>query len=310
MGRPTFLSLTCALLLAPPAGLALIGGEPDRDERYAAVVQIIGEGDSRQRCSATKIGEQRFLTAAHCVMDMDSGLLHPTHQPGGSFRITNAVSPKTEADFIAVRTTATLIPPAFRAGLEELIAVRAQRIAQLKQKYAGGELVWHISRLKAKHVLTTRFPDVAVIEVDRPTPTIATAVLDLASSLEGASVTLVGYGCRSLEAWREGSKSPNYDERRWADTQVVRVDAINFYSYAGRTRADAPSLCPGDSGGPVMHNGKVVGVHGAAFELDTAGGPRSNMAVNLSELRRWPPLSEPSPSDAEDRSSLPSTLLR
>jgi hypothetical protein len=292
IGRPALLGLTCILLLAPSTALALIGGELDRDARYAAVVTIISEAGSRKHCSATKIGERRFLTAAHCVLDMDSGRLNSTHQRGGSLEISNVVSPKSMADFIAVQVRETHIHPDFRAGVEELLASRAERIARLKEKYEGAQLVWHVTRLKAKHVLTTRFPDVAVIEVDRLTPTIATAELDLESSLEDATVTLVGYGCQSLKAWRQRSEDSTFGERRWADTRVLRVDAINFYSSARRMHADGPSLCPGDSGGAVMYRGKVVGVHGAAFGPDSAGRARSNMAVNLSELRRWQQLSE------------------
>jgi hypothetical protein len=286
-------------LLGSPAGLALIGGEPDRDERYAAVVTILSEAGSRKHCSATKIGPRRFLTAAHCVFDIDSGDLYSTYQPGGSLRISNAVSPKNLADFIAAKVTETHIHPDFRAGVEELRVSWAERIAQLEKKYEGAQLVWHISRLKEKHLLTTRFPDVAVIEVDQLTPTIATAELDLESSLDDATVTLVGYGCQSLAAWHRPSDQRPYGERRWADTRVLRVGFVNFHSAARRTSTDGPSLCPGDSGGAVMYKGKLVGVHGAAFQPDAAGRPRSNMAVNLRELKRWLPLSEQRQNDAE-----------
>jgi len=301
-GRSASLSLAGVLLLASPAALVLIGSAPDRDERYAAVVTILSEAGSRKHCSATKIGPRRFLTAAHCVMDIDSGHLNPTHQRGGSLRISNAVSPKTLDDFIPVQVTETHVHPDFLAGLEEARASRAERIDRLEKKYEGAQLVWHLSRLKEKHLLTTRVPDVAVIEVDQLTPSIATADLDLESSLKDANVTLVGYGCQSIEEWNERPNHPSYGERRWADTRVLRIDFVNFYSSARRTHADGPSLCPGDSGGAVMYNGKLVGVHGATFQPDAAGRARSNMAVNLRELKRWPPLSEQRSSDPKDAS--------
>ena len=116
--RSASLSLACVLLLASPAALVLIGSAPDRDERYAAVVTILSEAGSGTHCSATKISPRRFLTAAHCVFDIDSGDLYSTHQPGGSLRISNAVSPKTLADFIAVQMTETHVHRDVQAGVE------------------------------------------------------------------------------------------------------------------------------------------------------------------------------------------------
>lgn len=303
--RPPSIGLTCALLLASQSALALVGGEPDRDGRYAAAVTILGGEDAGTHCSATKIADRRFLTAAHCVLDMGTGLLHPTYQSGGLFRISNAAAPESISDFIDVRTTSTHVHPEFRAALEDELATRAERVAELKERFNGAELARRISRIEGAHLFTTRFPDVAVIEVDRLTPAIPTADLDLESSLENATVTLVGYGCQSLETSKRRSNGSSYGTRRWADTQVIRVDVINFHSYARRTRADAPTLCPGDSGGPVIYKGKVVGVNGAAFGQDTAGGPRSNMAANLSELRRWQELSGPRPTEDQAASSSP-----
>jgi hypothetical protein len=111
-----------------------------------------------------------------------------------------------------------------------------------------------------------------------------------------------------LEAQHRRRKRSAFGDRRWAESQVTRVDVINFHSYARRVRADAPTLCPGDSGGPVMYKGKVVGVHGAAFGLDTGGGARSNMAANLMELKRWQVLSEPGPTNPRDGASSPGGL--
>ena len=125
--RTPSLSLICALLVASAPALALVGGEPDCDGRYAAAVTILGGEDSGTLCSATKIGDRRFLTAANCVLDMGSGLLHPTYQSGGLFRISNAAAPETIADFVAVRTTATHVHPEFRAGLHDFLVLVQQK---------------------------------------------------------------------------------------------------------------------------------------------------------------------------------------
>jgi S1-C subfamily serine protease len=75
--------------------------------------------------------------------------------------------------------------------------------------------------------------------------------------------------------------------RRSGRSRVIRVDAVNFYTDAGQRAAHAPSLCPGDSGGPVLHQGRVVGVHTVVFGLNRRHGARSNMAVNLAPLADW-----------------------
>ncbi len=108
------------------------------------------------------------------------------------------------------------------------------------------------------------------------------------------AVTLVGYGCAHLADRQDEQQRQPFGHRRWARTQVIRVDAVNFYSYAEHLRADAPSLCPGDSGGPVLRDGKVVGVHGTVYGIGSAGGAHSNMSVNLHALRTWDALQDPS----------------
>jgi hypothetical protein len=68
---------------------------------------------------------------------------------------------------------------------------------------------------------------------------------------------------------------------------VIRVDSVNFYTFAHRMHPGAPSLCPGDSGGPVMRAGKIVGVHGTVYGLAREHGARSNMSVNLQTVQPW-----------------------
>jgi hypothetical protein len=283
-----------ALALTTSASMALVGGAPDQDGRYTAVVSLLREGAAKQHCSATKIGERRFLTAAHCLVNIASGRVDAAYEPGGRLRISNAPAPQSPDDFTRVRTSATHIHPQFQVGLEEFLAFRAERVARYQQQCKDARRGrCRAALIRAKDLFTTRFPDVAVIEVDRPTPDIPTAELDLDAALDEATVTLVGYGCGSFETPQSAAPDAVYGERRWAESRIMKVDYINIHSYAQRTQADAPSLCSGDSGGPVLYQGRVVGVHGAVFGLETTGGGRTNMAVNLRELKRWQALTEP-----------------
>lgn len=279
------------VLGAPPAD-ALVNGEIDSAERYPAAVALIA--GPRRQCSGAKIGEQRFLTAAHCVLSMGSGKPKTGYRVGDPLQITNAVEPESDGDLTTVTISATHVPPDFRTGLEGFLAFKAKRFAHLKEQYSEKELTRRTALLEAKHHFTARYPDAAVIEVDRPTPRIPVIAVDLDTPLAAdTAVTLVGYGCAQFADRGKHSERHPYGRRRWAETRVIRVNAINFFTYAQRIRAGAPSLCPGDSGGPVLRDGKVVGVHGTVYGLGSKGGARSNMAVHLSELRRWPPLARP-----------------
>jgi Trypsin len=68
---------------------------------------------------------------------------------------------------------------------------------------------------------------------------------------------------------------------------VIRADAVNFYTFAADLRPGSPTTCPGDSGGPVLKDGQVVGVHGSVYGLSARDAARSNMSVNLHPLAGW-----------------------
>ena len=78
------LRLLIALVLVGLCGplQALIGGQPDAEGCFGSVVSL--RTDPGQRCTATKIGVRRFVTAAHCVTDIPTGTLAGSFQPGAA----------------------------------------------------------------------------------------------------------------------------------------------------------------------------------------------------------------------------------
>ena len=291
--------LLAALLSGPHRANALEGGRPDTEDRYAAVVVLVA-GPTDQ-CSASKIDARRFLTAAHCVVNTASGELRPAFRAGGHLANSNASTPCNAQDFVTVAVVQTRLAPAFRTGMERFIAFKRERVAALQEQFAGTELPRRIAEMEAKHHFTARYPDVALVRIDRATPSIPTVSIDFDKVAAEETVTLVGYGCARLADRQDERRRLPFGRRRWARTQIIRVDAVNFYSYAEHLRADAPSLCPGDSGGPVLRAGKVVGVHGTVYGISAAGGAHSNMSVNLHALRDWEALRDRSPAVAPPR---------
>lgn len=273
--------LTLMLWLAPVGtGSALIGGEVDNDELYAAVVLL--NAGPRDLCSATKINTHQFLTAAHCVIDGTSATLKAAFKAGGRIAVSHTGAPHGSKDFTQLEVQDTLLPPTYLKALRRFAAYKAERIAALSKIFSGDQLKLREHAIQIRHQFSARFPDLAIIRVRTSTEQIPILPLDLEPVQRGDPVILVGFGCEHSPHYNRPSSV--YGRRTWGRTEVIRADTVNFYSFARLMRADHPSLCPGDSGGPVMRNGRVVGVNGTVYGLGPADAARSNMSVNLSNL--------------------------
>jgi hypothetical protein len=238
-------------------------------------------------CSATKIAPRRFLTAGHCVVDRGNGELLSAFRRDAALKISSAPTPLSADDFIRVSVEQTQLPSAFEQGLRQFIAYKQARIADFNKPSIGTTLRRRMENLQANPYFTTKFPDAAVIRLQADTTEIPQAQLDLTPLRKGDAVTLVGYGCDNLTNPRGAAGQTPYGVRRFGSSQVIRVDPVNFYSYGRAMRLGAPSICPGDSGGPVLRKGKIVGVHGAVHGIAPSHGANTNMSVNLSNLASW-----------------------
>jgi hypothetical protein len=270
------------LLLIAARSEALIAAKLDDPPQYAAVVVMLA-GDSR-RCSATKIAVRRFLTAAHCVADTSTGTVAGAFAVGSVFQVSNAVTP-AQSDFVFLHVERASLHPDFQQALERFYAYKENIIDKFREHYNGAHLDVRIRTIEADNHITARNPDLAVVTVRERTPEIPIARIDFTPLKPEDPVHLVGYGC---EAVRNEQSASTYGRRRWGETRVIRIDPVNFYTYAHQMLLGAPSLCPGDSGGAVMRAGKVVGVHGTVYGLSEKLGARSNMSVNLQGYKPWP----------------------
>ncbi|AFL73200.1 trypsin-like peptidase domain-containing protein [Thiocystis violascens] len=282
-GIRALITLACLALSAIPLpATALLGGEVDAREDFSAVVALtLGE---TPHCSATKIAPDAFLTAAHCVADMRAGTLDAAFQPGRRIFVSNRTEPMTREDFIGLTLRKTQIHPRYREALQRFFAYREEKVRDYRARYTGEELARRIRLIEASHHFTSRFPDVAILFVREPTASIPLARVDCAPLLPGDAVQLVGYGYESLKNIALARQKHPFGRRHWGTTEVIRVDPVNFYTYGGLMRAGEPSLSPGDSGGPVLRSGRVVGVNGTVYGLSRLDAARSNMSVNLNGL--------------------------
>ena len=245
------------LLLAVLSGpaMAVGGGQVDADDRYAAVVSI--EIAGTRRCTATLVARRLLLTAAHGVVDVASGELL---QPLDTVTLLREAGRGPNLALQAVH-----LPDALRGAL--------QRFADYRSRHPRrGDRIgpW----------FSARFPDVALLRLARPLAGVEPLPLRLAPLPEGAPVVLVGWGCGPADSQGRGL-------RRWALARVQRVDGVNLYMLGSLRVPGAPSLCHGDSGGPVLHEGRVAGVAGAVWGWQPGHGARSSMAASLHALRDW-----------------------
>lgn len=275
----------CVLALAlwfTPADVsfALIGGEADNENLYAAVVLLYA--GPQALCTATKIDTHRFLTSAHCVVDAKNAKLKKAFEAGGRIAVSHTGVPRSSSDFTQLEVQDTLLPPTYLKALSRLAAYKAERIAVLRDTLSEEQLKLREHAFQIGHHFSARFPDLAIIQVSTSTDHIAILPLDLDPVQRNDSVLLVGFGCEHSSKYNRSSSG--YGRRTWGKTEVIRADKVNFYTYARLMRADHPSLCPGDSGGPVLRNGRVVGVNGTVYGLGSKDAARSNMSVNLNSL--------------------------
>jgi hypothetical protein len=274
----------CLLCLSTPTR-ALIGGMLDADNRFGAVVSL--RTTAGRWCSATKIAPRAFLTAAHCVIDVPSGGLAGPFRAGGRVLVSGQAEPKGASDYLSLTVVRTQLPAAFETALGRLHAYQEGRIAELRERYSGQDLARRVRRVYADAHISPRFPDLALVQVADATPAIPMLTLDLGPLARGDAVVLVGYGCERVADLARGRQRPKAGRRTWGRSRIIRVDEVNFYTFAAQLLPGTPSLCPGDSGGPVLRAGRVVGVHGTVYGLGPTDSARSNMSVNLHSLSDW-----------------------
>lgn len=278
-----FIGLIVALMSTPAWGLHQ--GHADLNADYPAVVRI--QTADQGFCTATKIAARWLLTAAHCVVDNQSARLAERFQSGESLRFSTAPQGQVGQEKQRLTIEQTHLAPAYRQGLERWRAYRQQQLQQdrdlLIAAIPGASKAEALrQRLGLRHHFASRYPDLALIQLREERPAIPMQPIDFTPLPAGAEVTLVGFGCA-----RPGAQKRASVWRGWGTTQVIRVDEINFYTKGGQQAPEFPSLCPGNSGGPVLYQGRVVGVNVVVFGLNARLGARSNMAVNLATQAPW-----------------------
>lgn len=264
-----------ALLLAVPlsnafAGPNLIGGELAKVGQFPFVVNIQG-------CTATKIGPREFLTAAHCFYGGPGEWRIPANV---SIDATEIHAPK---QYLLTTLTLRLHPT----------WIETCRSHACTGNETGGR---HDNPGKV---------DLAHIIVLEETPEIPAISVEFAPLAIGSEVIFAGYGCtRSIGSGGYGKlrfaknrvgKPELLDHPRSLYRNIVDVTGESYWVSPGTAmNKKVPSLCPGDSGGPLLVrvNGvwKIAGI-GADYSFKgkyerTGAVPMTNLHTRLDDASR------------------------
>lgn len=257
------------LLSFPFTGYAVIGGSADQATESGVMLVAMNDDGF---CTATKIAPDLLITAAHCFDESAKIIGFSNKQSNQSFKI-NKLSMK---DVVIHPSYAAL-----EANTEYTESIKVQDIAIVK-----------VSR-------TPEFDAVPVRE------------LDFSEIAPGEELNFYGYGCsqslNNLEGYfpfRKTAKVDSLSEECLSENHGVLTEFYqdlssliyknNIVTPGQRRQSDSASLCLGDSGGPVMKNGKIVGINtlytfnDLTDEGESASGVSYlNLHARLSKAQGW-----------------------
>lgn len=239
---PVFVSLDAVL---PAGGIRLAGGqEADADDWKSIAISIT---DS-ETCTASLVGPQVILTSAHCI---DSNPVAPlavvrAEQPGAA-----VFGGKTY-----IFDQCELHPDYAKAAPNGRRPRSAQDFALCKLK-------------------------------NRVSSTIAADVIETDYRLQrGDPVVLLGYGCAKLKVENYRLivvKDPDGKKKLRIGDQIISRTGAKLHGTENlflvtETNGDRPTICPGDSGGPVLvginernaSQGRSIAAVNAAFDDDVS----------------------------------------
>lgn len=206
--------------IAAASPALVIGGEEAPPDEFPATVQIridpVDPYEDVGYCTATKIGEYHFLTAAHCLADVSAASLTIT---ATSARRSLLFRSKT------LRIDSIALHPSYETYCH-LDCEDGREPAYYQQQAA----------------------DAAIVIVRSATPEIPVATVQTSSIPVGTIAIVTGYGCHSRN--EDGMRH----DLQMANAQIIQrstpylVTAGLLYDRAASARA---SLCLGDSGGPL-----------------------------------------------------------
>ena len=255
----------------------LIGGSRSGAENYPALTRIKING--KTHCTAGKVGENLFITAAHCVTQAGfrQGVYYgqkisDAFAPGAVLTLQDIKGHSTQATVVATHPH-----PAFHWAFRNIDNWGA---------------------------------DVALFSVKEKTPQLAIAQVEFSKMPNGQQITIGGFGCQEGSLTDEGSENEirideqqkiidrsallkqgskelqdttygrlSNDARLWADEAFLATGSALI------AKTGSSALCPGDSGGPAFvktpSGAKIIGINSGMGLNDELANDKGIPAYSL-----------------------------
>jgi hypothetical protein len=255
------LAIAGTLVTSSLAAPAIIGGKLAVRGQFPFVVNIRG-------CTATKIGAHEFLTAAHCFYSGPNEWKMP--------------------ETVSVDATEIDAPKQYLLTVKE-IRLHPTWIANCRKHECTGHETGGLHDEPGKVDLA----HVIVVEETVEIPSIAVEYSPLGL---GDEVLFAGYGCTDVIA------GPGYGKLRFAANHVGSPDLLthrrSLYRLISDTTGESywvtpgtamdkhlPSLCPGDSGGPMLvRHGDTWKIAGVGADYTFKGKYERSGSIPMTNL--------------------------
>ena len=229
------------------------------------IVFYDANGEFSHRCSGSLISPTKFLTAGHCTEGVNSARIWFAQDAGANF------DPETELDPVTGYPETCLPQPAPCVTSDEMFNFGFDDFAGFPNIH-----------------------DVGVVILDEPVTTVGfgrlapVGTLDVLVNRRGQQdVTFVvsGYGVSGVKP-----RALSFRERLMAETKLVNLtsaltDGFNLQT-SNNPGNGRGGTCFGDSGGPVLYQGQIVGV--TSFGLNAlCKGVDFAYRVDRAEVQAW-----------------------
>jgi hypothetical protein len=245
-------AILAAVVAFPAQAGAIVGGTDDTGNLFESVgdLQLQSDGEWFDFCSGTLVAEDIVLTSAHCVDFFTAEVGDPDGLGTDDLRVTFDPTPDDASTYY---------------GVDEIV-IHPDWLAREQPPVASN----------SKHqYLEPGNEDVALIFLAEPVTSVTPSPVADADYWVGFDIgsqdfTVVGYG---TDAYITGSAAANHPIVEYDGDRSYRdVSAIPAHdAFPDRYIKVGAGVCFGDSGGPLFHEGTVVGLNAWTFSYRCSG---------------------------------------